>query len=263
MDISIIIVTYNQFDKARLALDSVFRSRLERTFEVTIVDNASTEVGLESLARDFPKIKIIRNKTNLGMGAGNNLGAKEASGKYLLILNPDTELHNEALVKMFNYLENNSQTAGLVGPKLIYPDGQRQISCYRYPNIMMPLFRRTIIGKLKPQYLDYYLMKDFDLNQPQEVDWLMGSCLMLTKDLFERLKGFDQRFFMYFEDTDLCRRITSSGLKVIYLPEALVIHYHGRASAKKHWLWALISNHMARIHLKSYLKYFYKWGFFN
>jgi GT2 family glycosyltransferase len=211
------------------------------------------------LKEEFSGITLIKSERNAGMGAGNNIGATTAKGEYLLILNPDTELHKDALKTMFDYLKANVQT-GLVGPKLIYPDGERQVSCYRYPNILLPFLRRTILGRFNKKYLDSYLMNNANLDEIQRVDWLMGSCFLLKKELFDQLGGFDERFFMYFEDTDLCKRINDIGLEVRYLPTATVIHHHGRASAKHHWLWSVLANKMARVHLISYLKYFNKWG---
>lgn len=262
-NLSIVIVTYNDFEKVKACLASIFDSHLgDITFEVIVADNASLTGDVDSLMVGFPQIKIIRLPKNLGMGAGNNRAAKEANGDYLLILNPDTELHTNAIATMLEYLTSNAE-AGIIGPKLIYPDGERQISCYRFPNLFMPLFRRTFLGKLLPKYLDNYLMTNASLDEIQNVDWLMGSCLMLSMKLFRELKGFDERFFMYFEDTDLCKRISRLKLNVVYLPTATVIHHHGRASAKNHWLWSILSNRMARIHLMSYLKYFQKWGIFS
>lgn len=264
MDLSIIIVTYNQFDKVRACLASVFSSRLNGiSFEVIVVDNSSPDGDIKSLSPEFPSVKFICSPANLGMGAGNNLGADAASGDYLLILNPDTELHSNAIKVMLDYLKANPQ-AGIIGPKLIYPDGERQTSCYRFPNLLLPFFRRTFLGRLMPKYLDSYLMANADFDEVQKVEgWIMGSCLMLPTALFRKLGGFDERFFMYFEDTDLCQRISRSGLEVVYQPNATVIHHHGRASAKNHWLWSILTNRMARVHLASYLKYFLKWGFFS
>lgn len=264
MDLSIIIVTYNQFDKVRACLSSVLASHLNGiTYEIIVVDNASPEGDIKSLSLDFPGVKFISSPVNLGMGAGNNLGARSAAGDFLLILNPDTELHNNAIKVMLDHLKSDAQS-GIIGPKLIYPDGERQTSCYQFPNLLMPFFRRTFLGRLMPRYLHSYLMTDSDFDEVQKVEgWIMGSCLMLRADLFRKLGGFDERFFMYFEDTDLCKRISRSGLDVIYQPNAVVIHHHGRASAKNHWLWSILTNRMARIHLASYLNYFFKWGFFS
>lgn len=263
MDISILIVTYNQFEKAKTCLASIFASRMGNlSFEVIVVDNASTEGDPNTFKELFPKIKLIKSEKNFGMGSGNNLAFTEATGEYLLILNPDTELHTDAIATMLAYLKTNGNV-GMVGPKLIYPDGEEQLSCYRFPNLLLPLLRRTFLGRLNKKYLDSYLMKNANLDEIQKVDWLMGSCLLLPAALFKKLGGFDERFFMYFEDTDLCKRIHAANLDVVYLPSATVIHHHGRASAKQHWIRSIFTNRMARVHLTSYIKYFLKWGIFS
>lgn len=261
MDLSIIIVTHNQFDKVRVCLKSIFNHQPDLQFEIIVVDNGSKEGNPDVLKTEFPEIRLIKQE-NLGMGAGNNRGAKEATGEYLLILNPDTEIMPGSIKSMID-CHKSDPSAGLVGPKLLYPDGERQISCYRFPDIFLPFFRRTFLGKFRQSYLDYYLFKNVDLDKTQEVDWVMGSCLLLKKSLYDELGGFDERFFMYFEDTDLCKRINRKGLKIIYHPDSAIIHHHGRASAKNHWFVSLLTNKMARVHVYSYLKYFAKWGFFS
>jgi len=259
MELSIIIVTYNCLEKTKVCLRSIFAHAVpDLNFEVIIVDNNSTE-NIDSLTRDFPQIKLIKNQANLGMGAGNNIGVKEASGKYLLILNPDTELKPNTLDLLLRYAKEHPEV-GVIGPKIMYPDGERQISCYRFPDFFMPLYRRTFFGQINKSYLKNYLMQNFDLDQTTQADWLMGSCLLIPAEIFRAVGGFDERFFMYFEDTDLCRKIWAINKKIIYFPFAEIIHHHGRASAKSHWLVSIFKNKMARIHVISHLKYFLKWG---
>lgn len=259
MDLSIIIVNYNNLDKIKVCLDSIYRSRFEQlSFEVIVVDNASG-IDPEFALKDYGQLRLVKNKINVGMGAGNNAGARIAKGDYIMILNPDTEVESETIDKMLRYIEEH-EDVGIVGPKLIYPDGERQISCYHFPTFLMPLYRRTFVGKIFSAELDHYLMKNYDLDKVINVDWLMGSCLLIKRDLYETLQGFDERFFMYYEDTDLCRRIKKMGKKVIYFPLATVIHHHSRASAKSHWFFSIFGNKMAQIHITSHLKYFKKWG---
>lgn len=259
MDLSIIIVNYNTAAKAMNCLRSIYATANPFDFEVILVDNNSTE-PLDNLLATFPQITLIRNDKNLGMGAGNNVGIRQASGEYVLILNADTEFIGSGMADLLDFIKHNPDV-GIVGPKLIYPDGERQISCYRFPSLLMPIYRRTFLGKLNAQYLDDYLYQRSNLDEPLEVDWIMGSCLLLSRELLNKLGGFDERFFMYFEDTDLCRRIKQLGLKAIYNPTVTVKHYHGRASAKEHWSISIFTNKMTRIHLLSWLKYFWKWKF--
>ena len=259
MDLSIIVVNYNSREKTLNCLKSIFESDLAGIdFEVILVDNNSKE-NIETEVNDlYPQVKIIKSEKNLGMGGGNNLGIKEAAGKYVLILNPDTMPKPDAIRKMYNYLEANEKV-GIAGPKLLYPDGQLQYSCFRGWKFLTPLFRRTFLGRIAKKHLDNFLMRDFDHNSAREVDWLMGSCLMIRESILDKIGFFDERFFMYFEDTDLCRRVRQAGQQVIYFPEAIVIHDHVRASAKKPWYLAPFLNKLSRTHIASWIKYFLKW----
>lgn len=261
MDLSIIVVNYNTKDKTLACLASLAKADFSgMSKEIILVDNNSAEtIELEAKGA-ITGLVFVKNPSNVGMGAGNNVGIRRASGRYVLVLNPDTEVEPSAIRAMVAYLQEHADT-GLVGPKLIYPDGTPQESCYRYPNLVLPLVRRTFLGSFAKDYLDYYLLKNLDLTKPQAVDWIMGSCLLIRREVLDRVGLFDERFFMYFEDTDLCRRINNAGFKVVYLPSALVIHHHGRASAKKHWFLALFTNRMSRVHLCSLLKYSIKWKF--
>lgn len=254
MDVSIVIVNYKTKDKIRECLKSIVSSDLSNIVtEVIVVDNFSGD-DLDDL-KEIVDFKFIQSQKNLGMGGGNNLGIKEARGEFVLILNPDTVLQKTALKTLFNYIKNNPDVY-IVGPKLLNPDMTLQYSCSHFPRVYTPLIRRTFFGKIFKKHGDWFLMKDFSHDIIKEVDWLMGSCLMIRKDGFA---GFDERFFMYFEDIDVCRRSWLADKKVIYNPEAVVIHHHARASAQSLWYIAIFKNKITREHIKSWFKYFYKW----
>ncbi|NTU99124.1 glycosyltransferase family 2 protein [Candidatus Falkowbacteria bacterium] len=263
MDLSIIIVNYNSAAKTLACLESLKKADLQDLeVELFLVDNNSDEAVEEAAKLIWPSLDFVGNDKNLGMGAGNNVGLRRARGEYVLVLNPDTELKPGSIKTMIRYLKSD-ESVGLVGPKLLYPDGQEQDSCFRYPNIFLPLLRRTFLGYFAKDYLDSYLMKNLDMSKPQSVEWIMGSCLMIRKSVLDQVGFFDERFFMYLEDTDLCRRINNAGFKVVYLPTAEAIHHHGRASAKHHWLVAPFINKLSRIHLASLVKYMAKWHKFQ
>ncbi|MFA6194740.1 MAG: glycosyltransferase family 2 protein [Patescibacteria group bacterium] len=265
MDLSIIIVNYKSKAKLTDCLESIDRAEMSGLqYEIVIVDNASGD-DLSEVNNRWPGLKLIVSPKNLGMGGGNNLGIEAVSAPYVLVLNPDTVIKSRALMIMLNYLQNNPEV-GLVGPKLLYPDGSLQSSCSRFPRFFMPFLRRTSLGEYFKEACDSFTMNDFDHNSIAPVDWLMGSCLMFKKEI--SLPGgqvfqprFDERYFMYFEDIDLARQFWSKGLKVIYNPEAIVIHDHQRDSAKYPWYLALFLDRMAWRHIDSWLKYFLKWGF--
>lgn len=261
MDLSIIIVNYNSKEKTLFCLDSIYQADLAGIeVEVIVIENHSYDILDDEINTRFPKVKLLKSKKNLGMGGGNNLGINQATGKFILILNPDTEIMKDSIKTMMEFLYRNEQ-AGLVGPKLLYPDGTEQISCYRFPKLFIPILRRTFLGYFAKNYVDDYLMKNVDLNQTQIVDWIQGSCLLIKMEVLTKVGLFDERFFMYLEDTDLCKRIKLAGWQVVYLPTAQVIHHHERASAKKPWYLAIFINRLSRIHIESWIKYFIKWNF--
>lgn len=250
MDLSIIIVNYKSRDKLQRLLSSLKEADLEEiSHEIIVVDNNSGDDLSDLLGVD----KIIMHSRNLGMGGGNNLGIDNSSGSYVLILNPDTIVNRSAIKILYNYLQNHSEV-GIIGPKLVYPDGSLQFSCLRFPIFWMPVLRRTFLGDFFSSQRDHFMMTDFNHQEIKEVDWLMGSCLMFKRDL-----SFDERYFMYFEDIDLCRQVKQLGQKVIYNPEAVVIHDHQRASANYPWYRAIFKSTLLWRHISSWLKYFYKW----
>jgi GT2 family glycosyltransferase len=228
-------------------------------YEVIVVDNASGDNVLALIKERFPQVKTIASNRNLGMGAGNNLGFTQASGRYLVVMNPDTVAQADTFQILFKAMEANPKIAAL-GPKQFNPDGSLQNSCYRYHRCLTPLFRRTRLGKtvVGQREINRFLMTDFDKQSNCEVDWLLGSFLFMRAGAFKQITGFDDRFFLYFEDTDLCRRFHLAGWQVVYLPEATIIHNHQRASARLPWYQALFSK-TARQHLLSWFKYLVKY----
>lgn len=264
MDLSIIIVNYKSKSKLVNCLTSIFRARSAGfNKEVIVVDNASGD-DLSDLSERFSSVKFIFSPRNLGMGGGNNLGIKNSTGKFILILNPDTIILDEAIAVLFDYLKGHP-AVGMIGPKLVYPDRSLQFSCSRFPQFFTPILRRTFLGDYFKASRDRFTMNDFDHNSLKEVDWLMGSCLLFRSKTVNAagetfVPRFDERYFMYFEDTDLGRQMRAAGLKAIYNPEATVIHDHARESAKYPWYWALLRDKLAWRHIASWLKYFLKWG---
>jgi len=265
MDLSIIIVNYKSRAKLMNCLSSIRAAGAgSLRLEIIVIDNHSGD-DLDSLKEGFPEIKLIASPKNLGMGGGNNLGLKIAAGEYILILNPDTFITSGAITVLIDYLRANP-AVGLVGPKLLYPDQSLQYSCARFPKFYIPLLRRTFLGYYFPKLREDFRMADFDHKTIKDVDWLMGSCLMFRREL--RLPAgqifrpqFDERYFMYFEDTDLCRQIWTKGWRVVYNPNAIVIHDHARESAKFPWYLAIFVDRLSWIHIVSWIKYFAKWGF--
>ena len=259
MDLSIIIVNFKSKTKLISCLNSIYQADLAGlSYEIIVVENNSGD-DLTDLTVKYPDLKLIVSEQNLGMGGGNNLGIKNSSGRFILISNPDIVFEPDTIKKLLNYLAANSR-AGLVAPKLVNPDGSLQLSCLRFPKLYIPILRRTAIGRFFKKQLDYYLMAEADHNLVQSVDWVLGACFIVRRaDLAADNKLFDERYFMYFEDVDLCRRTKHRGQEVIYYPEVEVIHNHMRQSAARPWYQSLFRDRVAREHLKSAFKYFSKW----
>ncbi len=262
MDISIIIVNYKSKEKLKNCLLSIDKAKIANiNFEVIVVENNSGDI-IDELVDNYTFAKLIKSDNNLGMGGGNNLGISYSKGHYILITNPDIVFEKDCILNLYNYLKNNN-TVALVGPKLLNPDRTLQYSGARFPKIYLPLLRRTAIGNFFPNYLDKYFLKHENYDKVKTVDWLLGACFIVRRDemFLETNKLFDERYFMYFEDVDLCRRIKEKSKLTAYLPTAIAIHDHLRSSARLSWYLAIFKDKLARQHILSWWRYFSKWKF--
>lgn len=259
MKLSIIIVNYNTGLLTGACIKEILNQRLPFAFEIIVVDNASKDDSVALLRSDFPEIKVISNNKNLGLAGGVNIGLKQSKGQYKLVLNPDIIVLSQAIENLVAYMDKNKEV-GMAGGKLLSPNGKLQYSCYRFYQPMTIIYRRTRLGNTKQgkNMVNLFLMKDYDHKQAMDVDWLMGACLILRSIALEKVGGMDERFFLYFEDVDWCRRFWEANWKVVYVPEAKFSHYHQKSS-EGGGLWGLVSNWAAREHVKSAIKYFWKY----
>lgn len=262
MDFSIVIVNYQSRELTCACLDSLTSSDWQGlSYEIIVVDNHSDPELGALLAKRYPDVRFIAAPSNLGMGAGNNLGLTEARGRYFAVMNPDTLALPNTFTTLYHYLESQPQV-GIVGPKQLNPDHSVQTSCYRWHHLLTPVYRRTPLGQLNlgQRDLDRFLMTDFDHQSIKQVDWLLGSFLLIRASTYGQLGGFDPNFFLYFEDTDLCRRAHLAGWQVVYNPEASIIHNHKRQSAQTAW-WKFFLSGTTRTHITSWFKYLWKYRF--
>ena len=260
MDLSIIIVNYKTKGFTLSCLKSIYEADLSGVnFEVIVVDNNSEDNSPQIIGWQYPQVKLIESKVNLGMGGGNNLGMASAKGRYWCVMNPDTLVFKDTFKSLIAFMDKRPDI-GVVGPKQYNPDHSVQDSCYRWYGLLTPLYRRTGLGKTAfgRRDLDRFLMADFNKQSEQEVNWLLGSFLFMKAEAVREIGGFDERFFLYFEDTDLCRRFWQHGFKVVYNPAAEIIHNHNRASAKTPW-YKFFTSKSTRIHIYSWIKYSIKW----
>ncbi|MFH1597693.1 MAG: glycosyltransferase family 2 protein [Patescibacteria group bacterium] len=259
MDLSIVILNYKSKGLLKQCLKGIQLIGLQLNYEIIVIDNASGDGSIEMVREQFPRVRLIASPSNCGYAAGNNLGLKKAQGKYILVLNPDITILNNAIRVMFDFMEKEKE-AGIVGPKLINPDGSIQMSCRQFPTIKTIVYRRTPLGKLPGarKLLRKFLMIDWDHQVVREVDWMLGACYLIRKSALDQVGLFDDRFFLYFEDVDLCRRFWQARYKVYYLPQADMVHYHQRLSAINPGFKGVFG-YATRVHIISGIKYFAKY----
>jgi len=234
MDISIIIVSWNIKEMLRKCLRTIFDNREGLEVEVIVIDNDSKDGSAEMIRQEFPSVKLIEPGYNSGFARANNMGTAEATGKYIFYLNADTEVTAGSLQTMVDYLEKNSDV-GMVGPKLVNPDNSWQQESIRSNPSTLAQF--IILMKVQRFFRDSNVLKkyyrvDFDHNQEQEVDQIMGAAMLIRHSELKRAGYFDEGFFVWFEEVDLCTRFRKAGHKIIHLPSAIIVH-HGGASFQK------------------------------
>jgi len=244
--ITVLIPCYNEEKGVGKVIDSIPKDDLKKlgySTEVLVVDNNSKDGAGEMLKEKYPEVIFIGSKINRGYGAGMNLGIAKAQGEYILILNPDIVILENSIESLYEFMKEHPD-AGIAGPKLLNPDKTTQSSYFRFHTILTPLYRRTPLGKLPwaKEHLSRFLMAENQSNgRPRTAEWLLGACMMARKSVLQKIGMFDERFFLYLEDTDWCRRFWQNGLKVYYVAEAKIFHYHKRSSAEQGILGAIFS----------------------
>jgi hypothetical protein len=234
LDLSIIIVNYNVKEFLQNLLHSIDKAATNYSTEIFIVDNASDDGSVELIKEKFPGIKLITNSKNAGFGKANNQALRQVKGKYILLINPDAIVGEDTFNKMISFFETNSE-AGLAGCKILNPDGSLQLACRRsFPGPWTSFCKVTGLSRLFPKSRLFarYNLTYLDENKTYEVDAVSGSFMMMKKDVYEKVGGFDEDFFMYGEDLDLSYRIQKAGYKVFYVHETQIIHYKGESTKR-------------------------------
>lgn len=231
--IDIIIVNYKSASCLLLCLESIYASLSGMNAGVFVIDNSPDE-DKQCLKKTFPEITLVRNKGNIGFAAAVNKGLAHSTAPNVMLLNPDTLVHAGIFQSVFKYLAAHPEV-GAVGPKVLDPDGSVQGSARAFPNFSTGVFGRTsLLSRLFPN--NRMTMKNMlcmGPDIPRSVDWVSGACMIVRREVISRVGPMDERFFMYWEDTDWCRRIRENGWQVVYLPEASVRHDVGKSSEKR------------------------------
>lgn len=240
-DIAIIIVSYQVCDLMKKCLTSVYASQGVGSFEVCVVDNASTDSSAEMVREEFPQVKLIVHEENLGYPAANNVGLKsfgnwenDPPARYALLLNPDTELPPDALASMIDFMDSHPE-AGAAGPKLVLPDGQLDLACRRsFPTPEVIFYRVVMLSRLFPRSKRFgrYNLTFLDPDQLAEVDSVVGAFMMVRAAAISQVGLLDEQFFMYAEDLDWAKRIKGAGWKIYYNPAVRVLHVKRASSSQ-------------------------------
>ncbi len=262
-DISIVIVNYNVKEYLVNLLHSIQKSKGGLKSEVFVVDNHSTDGSVEYLSPRFPDVTFIGNKKNLGFGKANNQAIQLATGKYTLLLNPDTLISEDTLKVMFDHMESHPRT-GAAGCKLLNPDGSFAPESRRsVPTPASALWKVLGLTRLFPKnkrFADYY-MGWKDENEPGPVPVLSGAFMFFRTDLLKQLQGFDERFFMYGEDIDLSYRTTQAGWQIDYVPATSIIHYKGESTKKENLDYVIVFNKAMYQFFEKHYSYAYTYIF--
>jgi len=231
VDISIVILNFNTCTQLRVCLVALLAEHLPDA-EIFVVDNASSDGSADMVAREFPSVRLIRSPHNGGFADGNNQALRLARGDTMLLLNPDTLMPRGGVRALLDVLERHPE-AGIVGPKLLRPDGSMHLACRRsFPTPAVAFFRLSGLSGLFPRTPRFgrYNLTFVDPDVPIEVDSVCGACLLIRRSVVECIGLLDESFFMYGEDLDWCLRTRQGGWTVRYEPSVVVQHQHGAAS---------------------------------
>ncbi len=215
-------------------LQSIEDAASNLSHEIIVVDNSVDDPGFNDLKKKFPQARYLTNPTNAGFATANNQGAKEAQGETLMFINPDVVLHEGAAERLLAFCKAHPD-AGITGPKVLNADGSLQYSCRNFPTLWSGLFNRySLLTRWFPdnRFSTNYLMLDFDHDSVKEVDWVSGCCMMIRKEVFRQIGGFDENYFLFNEDVDICRAAWGKGFKVVYYPSARIDHDISSSNSK-------------------------------
>lgn len=251
-DLSVVIVSWNVVDLLRICLRSIYAHTRDISLEVFVVDNASADASAAMVAGEFPQVRLIANKTNRGFAAANNQALRQCAGRYSLLLNPDTQLMYNVFKEMVSFLDLHPEYAALA-PRLTFADGSLQHSCRPFPSFFTDLMESLYLDGLFPHsaFFNRHKMGYWAHDRLRRVDQAYGACLMLRSDMLRQLDYFDERFFLYYDEIDLCYRLKRAGGRLVFVPDISVVHHSNRSSRQ-------IPAQTHRWRLQSHVRFFRK-----
>lgn len=260
MKITVIIVSFNTKEMLRKCLDSLWENPGSWPLEVFVVDNDSVDDSVSMVRQHFPQVQLIENQVNLGFAAANNQAWQRSSGDYIILLNPDAYIKSNSIKNGVSFMESHPE-CGLCGGRLIKPDGSLDPSARRFPNALYKIFTLSGLSSRFPasQIFNRYDFGGFGHDKVQEVDWVPGTFTVYRRQLLEQTGLFDERFYLYYEETDLCLQAKRSGWKVYFIPDAEVVHVGGGASkTRKDEQFDQAGSQVLKFRIRSEILYFRK-----
>jgi GT2 family glycosyltransferase len=224
--VSVGIVTWRAKEMLRGLLDSLLTARIGCPYEIIVVDNASGDGTVDMLRTEYPGVRLICNDVNEGAAPARNQIFTASRGDYVLLLDVDTLVQSGAIDNLVETMERHPDAA-IGGPKLVYEDGRLQLSCRPFPSLLNIVVEGTFLREWFPRcrLVKEYTMEEWDHSEMREVDWMYGACLIVRREALRTIGMFDERFFYLYEDVDLCHRARGKGFKVLYIPQAEVVHF--------------------------------------
>jgi GT2 family glycosyltransferase len=226
MDFSVIIVNWNTKDLLCQCLDSLTQTLKKIDTEIFVVDNGSTDGSVAAVREKFPGVRLIENTVNMGFARANNQAIYQSSGEYLLFLNPDTRVKDEAIPTMLSFMSCHAK-AGLVGAQLLNADGSKQNSIANFPSLATELLNKSLLRRFFPEK---FPGKEREYPGPIEVDSVIGACMLVRRETVEQVGLFDEGYFLFLEETDWCYRMKKAGWKIYHIPRAEILHFQGKSA---------------------------------
>jgi GT2 family glycosyltransferase len=256
MDASIIIVSWNTRRILLKCLESLAQCQIKCRTEVIVVDNGSEDGSQGAVRRRFPNAKLIENRANLGFAKANNIGIKEATGKYLCLINSDVKVREECIDRLVRYMDANAGI-GMVGPKILNPDLTVQDSCRRFPSLWTNLVVAVGLDKLFPKSRVFYgeHMLFFSHDKVLDLDYIAGCFMLVRRETIDQIGLMDERFFIYQEEVDWCKRFWEGGWRISFFPGAEAIHHHGASSSRDPLRFALAQQRSVLLYWEKYYNF--------
>jgi hypothetical protein len=227
MELSVIIVSWNTRQILEDCLKSIYSNPPAGDFEILVIDNYSSDGSAEMIRALFPQARLVVNTSNLGFAGANNQGIRLSQGRYVLLLNSDTQVKPGAFETLLRFMDQNPKV-GVSGARLFNQDGSLQVSCFPEPTLGREIWRLFHMDRLRP--LAVYPMDTWPLDRPQYVHTLLGACLLIRHEVLDQVGLMDEGYFMYSEEVDLCHRIQRAGWLLAWVPQAQIIHYGGQST---------------------------------